>query len=83
MTVAHNVIRNNNANRGAGLFIGSQSGFTVTDNLIENNTGYDDHGGGVFLSPLPVSASGEGIFSGNIVRGNVAAKATAGGVSNP
>ncbi len=75
ITVANNVIRNNNANRGAGMFIASRSDFTITNNLIENNTGYDDHGGGVDLAPMPISAPGNGVFSGNIIRGNVAGKA--------
>jgi hypothetical protein len=75
ITITHNTIRNNNANRGGGMFIDSKSGFTITDNLIEDNSGYDDHGGGVGLSPLPKTAPGEAVFSRNIVRGNAASKA--------
>ncbi len=75
ITVTHNTIRNNNANRGGGLNITSKSDFTITDNLIEDNSGYDDHGGGVVLNPLPIAAVGDGTFARNVIRGNVASKA--------
>src|SRR5439155_13537642 len=58
-----------------GLYVASQSDFTITDNLIENNSGYDDHSGGVDLVPLPIAAAGNGTFSRNVLRGNVASKA--------
>src|SRR5262249_14486633 len=54
ITIADNVIRNNNANRGGGIFVASQSGYTITGNLIDGNTGWDDHGGGVVLNQLPL-----------------------------
>ncbi len=75
VTISNNVIRNNNANRGGGLYIASEVDYTITDNLIANNTGYDDHGGGVVLVPLPVAATGIGTFSRNVISGNVASKA--------
>lgn len=75
VTISNNVIRNNNANRGGGLYVASEVDYTVTDNLIANNTGYDDHGGGVVLVPLPVAAVGTGAFSRNVISGNVASKA--------
>ncbi len=73
-TVTHNTIRNNHANRGGGLSVSSYSDFTITDNLIENNIGYSDHCGGVEIYPLPSSASGDGTFDHNIIRGNYAGK---------
>jgi hypothetical protein len=75
ITITNNVIRNNNANRGGGLSIASQSDFNITDNRIENNSGFDDHAGGIQLFPLPQGAAGNGTFSRNVIRGNVASRA--------
>lgn len=75
ITIADNVIRANHANRGGGIFVASKSDFTITGNVVDGNTGWDDHGGGIVLSPLPVSAAGSGTFSNNTIRDNVASKA--------
>jgi hypothetical protein len=75
VTISNNTIRNNNANRGGGLFVAGGDGYSVLDNIIENNSGYDDHAGGVFLIALSKDAAGEAVFARNMVRGNVAAKA--------
>ena len=75
VTITNNLIRNNNANRGAGILVGSRSDYSITKNRIYSNTGWDDHGGGVMLVPMPVSAPGKGRFAYNTVRDNVAAKA--------
>ncbi len=75
ITISDNLIRHNNANRGGGMYIDSKTDFTITHNVIENNSGWDDHGGGVVLNPLPVSAPGSGTFSYNTIRGNVASRA--------
>ncbi len=75
ITIADNVIRRNNANRGGGMFVSSKSDFTILRNVVDSNTGWDDHGGGIVLNPLPVSASGNGTFAYNTVRNNVASKA--------
>lgn len=75
VTIRDNVIRNNHANRGGGLFLSSGSDYTVIRNVIDGNTGWDDHGGGVFLVPLPITAVGNGTFSRNTIRNNVASKA--------
>jgi pectin methylesterase-like acyl-CoA thioesterase len=75
ITIANNVIRNNNANRGGGLHVSSRSDYTITGNLIDGNTGWDDHAGGIELSPLPISARGNGTFSHNTISNNVASKA--------
>lgn len=63
--VLKNIIRNNHGGRGAGLsgnFTPSDS-LLVESNLIENNTGYDDHGAGVYLG-------GYVTIRNNIISGN-------------
>lgn len=63
--VLNNIIRNNHGGRGAGLsgnFTPSDS-LLVEGNLIENNTGYDDHGAGVYLG-------GYVTIRNNIISGN-------------
>ena len=65
VTIRNNTIRNNKAGRGAGIGrTGDLSDFLIADNLIEKNTGYEGHGGGV-------SVDGTGTVSGNIFDGNV------------
>lgn len=75
VTITGNIVRNNHANRGGGIAVGSQTAFAVTGNVIEGNTGWDDHGGGVVLAPLPKTSTGTATFSHNLVRNNVASKA--------
>ena len=48
VTVTNNIIRNNAAHRGAGMSIGVRA--VIAGNLIENNLGGGDHGGGLYLS---------------------------------
>jgi len=54
VTIRNNIISNNNAGRGAA--ISTLSGdkpplnFLIADNKIENNTGCDDHAGGMLLN---------------------------------
>ncbi|HPQ39141.1 MAG TPA: hypothetical protein PLV45_02105 [bacterium] len=57
-----NVIQNNNSGRGAGLAV-EVDDLILSDNQILNNTGYDDHGGGVYQS-------GTATISGNLIQGN-------------
>ncbi|MBK9537241.1 MAG: T9SS type A sorting domain-containing protein [Flavobacteriales bacterium] len=61
----NNVIRNNHGGRGAGISGNSGTGdsLLVQGNLIENNTGYDDHCGGVYLG-------GYAEIRNNIIAGN-------------
>jgi len=67
VTIKNNVIRNNKAGRGAAIGVtGDLTDFSITDNLIEKNTGYDDHAGGI-------SISGTGTIARNTFDGNVAA----------
>ena len=66
--IKSNIIRNNEAARGAGIGRTSDvSNFLITDNHIENNTCYDDHAGGVLID-------GTGTITRNVFDGNVAAK---------
>lgn len=60
--IAGNIIRNNLAARGAGIGVGGHK-VTIRDNLVENNHGTSDHGGGLYLF-------GELHILRNIVRGN-------------
>ena len=48
--ILNNIIRNNQGGRGPGI-AGNNTTDTllIEDNLIENNTGYDDHCGGIYL----------------------------------
>jgi len=65
VTLKNNVIRNNKSARGAAITVTSDlTNFLITDNLIENNTGHSDHGGGVFIS-------GTGTITRNTFEGNV------------
>jgi hypothetical protein len=68
VTIQNNMIRNNRSGRGAA--IGGTSNaladFLIADNRIENNTGYDDHAGGMFIN-------GTGTITRNIFDGNIAA----------
>jgi hypothetical protein len=62
--VINNIIRNNHGGRGAGI---SRSGVPINllieGNVIENNTGYDDHAAGVYLD-------GDVTIRNNIISGN-------------
>ena len=60
----NNIIRNNHGGRGAGIS-GNRPGDTllIQDNIIENNTCYDDHGGGIYLG-------GFATITRNIISGN-------------
>ena len=68
VTIQKNVFRNNKSGRGAAIgVVGMPVNFLIADNLIENNTGYADHAGGVCLD-------GTGTVTRNIFDGNVAAQ---------
>jgi len=53
----NNIIQNNYAGNGGGVWISG------SNNRIENNTGYYDHGGGLYVI-------GSATISGNIIQGN-------------
>ena len=61
----NNIIRNNHGGRGAGISgnTGTGDSLLVEGNLIENNTGYDDHCAGVYLG-------GYAEIRNNIIAGN-------------
>ncbi len=48
VTVTGNIIRNNRAHRGAGMAIGIKA--VIARNLVEDNKGGGDHGGGLYLN---------------------------------
>ncbi len=60
--VTGNRIRNNGADTGAGIR-GNGHLLLIHGNTIEGNSGYGDHGGGLWLA-------GDGTVSGNVVRNN-------------
>ncbi|MBP7864494.1 MAG: FG-GAP repeat protein [Acidobacteria bacterium] len=64
-----NDIVNNRSGRGGGVYAGAESAdgpgvIDIEGNRIENNRGYNDHGGGVCL------AGDTHYFTGNVVKGN-------------
>ncbi|QQS29367.1 MAG: right-handed parallel beta-helix repeat-containing protein [Sphingobacteriales bacterium] len=62
--VSNNIIRNNHGGRGPGICRNGVPDFLVIEgNLIENNTGYDDHAGGIYLD-------GDVTIRNNIISGN-------------
>ncbi len=61
--IINNIIRNNQGGRGAGLYGSASNSILVDGNRIQDNTCYDDHGGGVYLN-------GKITFSNNTVSGN-------------
>ena len=68
VTIQNNVFRNNQSGRGAAIgVVGIPKNFLIANNLIENNTGYGDHAGGVCID-------GTGTVTGNIFDGNIAAQ---------
>ena len=69
VTIQNNIIRNNEAGRGGAIAVCSKmpEDFLIANNLIENNSGYADHAGGVCLT-------GTGTVTKNVFDGNVAAK---------
>ncbi|MCL1850612.1 MAG: T9SS type A sorting domain-containing protein [Bacteroidetes bacterium] len=68
VTIKNNIIRNNKSGHGAAIGrTDRMTNFIIADNLIENNTGYGDHAGGVDIQ-------GTGTITRNIFDGNVAAK---------
>ena len=64
--VINNIIRNNEAGKGAAIGVTSDlTDFLIDGNRIENNTGYNDHAGGIAIS-------GTGTITRNIFDGNIA-----------
>ncbi|MGE3181361.1 MAG: right-handed parallel beta-helix repeat-containing protein [Phycisphaerae bacterium] len=62
-TIRNNVIRNNEAGRGAGIAV-NVGVVIIEDNTIENNVGVGDHGGGLFITAQQAT------ITRNIIRGN-------------
>lgn len=67
-TIRNNLIRNNFAGRGAGLFVAGQAA-TIQNNVIEDNVAVGDHGGGVFISVVDAK-----VFQ-NVIRRNEVGRA--------
>lgn len=59
----HNIVRGNRANRGAGINVRGPRA-TIIGNLVEDNVGHGDHGGGIYISTAST------IVERNVVRGN-------------
>lgn len=65
LAVLNNLIAVNQSGWGGGLYIAGPNPFLVQGNVIENNSGGDDFGGGAILN-------GTGLFTWNIVQSNQA-----------
>jgi hypothetical protein len=63
MVVAGNVVRGNHAGLGGGIFAHHGQRFLIQGNVVEDNVGHSDHGGGL-------SINGSGTVSHNVIRGN-------------
>ena len=64
VSITNNIIRNNIADRGAGIANNDDAdNFLIQNNLVEDNNGQEDHGGGMYLT-------GNGDIINNIVQGN-------------
>ncbi len=61
--IRNNIIRNNDAKRGGGITINSVNNFIIENNIIEDNIGHGDHGGGIAMD-------GSGTVVNNIIRNN-------------
>ena len=60
--VRGNIVRGNRAHRGAGMSIGVKG--VIVGNLVENNRGGGDHGGGLYLGAPTITVRR------NLIRGN-------------
>ncbi|HRE51206.1 MAG TPA: right-handed parallel beta-helix repeat-containing protein [Flavitalea sp.] len=58
------ILRSNSSGRGAGIFTSDSTNVTIQDCLVEGNTGYDNHGGGVCVT-------GNARILRNIIRSNI------------
>lgn len=58
------ILRNNSSGRGAGIFTSDSTNVTIQDCLVESNTGYDNHGGGICVT-------GNAKILRNIIRSNI------------
>ena len=68
ITIQNNTIRNNKAKRGAAIGrTNRMDNFSIADNLIQDNTSYDDHAGGLDIH-------GTGTVTRNIFERNRAAE---------
>lgn len=61
--IEHNTVRDNQAGKGAGVHVSGRHA-ELRRNLVEDNIGHHDHGGGIYVSAGTLLAD-------NIVRGNV------------
>lgn len=62
--IENNIVRDNRANRGAGINVRGPRAIIV-GNIVEDNIGHGDHGGGIYISTDHTTVER------NVVRGNV------------
>ncbi len=62
--IAHNVIEGNVSGRGAGIASSNVGRVVIEGNIVRNNRGYSDHGGGLFVDSPKVE------IRGNLIDGN-------------
>ncbi|MCP3999896.1 MAG: hypothetical protein GY727_03200, partial [Gammaproteobacteria bacterium] len=71
--IVNNTVRNNFSGRSGGIFIRGTTN-EIRGNLIQNNRGYHDHGGGLYIN-----GSSDTTVAGNIIEGNVTGPFQGGG----
>ncbi len=62
--IVGNAIEGNVSGRGAGIASTGMGSIVIRSNVVRNNRGYSDHGGGLFIS------SHDALITGNLVEGN-------------
>ncbi len=66
--ILNNIIRNNVSGRGAGIAVGGSNHAVISRNLIQNNIGTGDHGGGIFIGAILAEISHNQIIGNEIGR---------------
>ncbi len=61
--IEHNTVRANQAGKGAGIYVTGRHA-RIAHNLVENNLGHHDHGGGIYVAA-------NAVVEENLVRGNL------------
>ncbi len=67
LTIRSNIIRNNISGRGAGIGIFGGT-VVISDNIVRNNVGVSDHGGGMYIASPSAEITDNLIFENEIGR---------------
>lgn len=66
--ILNNIIRNNISGRGAGIALGDTNYALISRNLVQNNIGTGDHGGGLFIAAVLAEISYNQVIGNEIGR---------------